>query len=92
MNPLDPIAYNQPTAAPTPKIAAVGVAGAVVTALTYILARFNILVPQEVSDAFITIFTAASVIVPFIVGYFKRDKKPLAAIREIKKEEILFKG
>lgn len=67
--------YDQPTNKPTAKMTAVGGAGAVVLAVVTILAAFGVQVPENVSGAVLTLVTALSVIIPFIAGYLKREKK-----------------
>lgn len=91
MNPQT-IPYDQPTSSPTPKVAAVGATGAIVTALVFVLARFNIVVPQEISDAVVTLVVAASALLQFLAGYLKRDEKPPTVVQEIIKEDVYFKG
>lgn len=84
------IKYNQPTVLPVPKVAAVGIAGVIVTAIVAVLAAFGILVPDEVSQAatgavagIIFVISAIQTIVVFAAGYIKRDQKPVDAVKEI---------
>jgi hypothetical protein len=58
---------NQPTAAPTNKVAAVGIGGSIATILVFIAGQFGVDVTPEVSAAFV-------VVVTFLSGYIKRDK------------------
>jgi len=59
---------DQPTAAPTNKVAAAGIAGAISVFAIYLVgAIFNIEVPAEVASAFTTI-------VAFVAAYFKRNE------------------
>ena len=85
------IKYNQPTALPVPKVAAVGVAGVVVTAIVAVLAAFGIIVPDNVSQAatgavagIIFLISAIQTIVTFAAGYIKRDVQPVDVVKEIK--------
>ena len=57
--------YNQPTAAPTSKVAAAGIAGTIVTLVIFIAAQFNFVIPSEVAAAAVTLAS-------FIAGYFKK--------------------
>lgn len=84
------IKYNQPTSLPVPKVAAVGVAGVIVTALVTVLALFGVIVPDNVSQAatgavagIIFVVSAIQTIVTFAAGYIKRDQKPVDVVREI---------
>ena len=59
---------DQPTAAPTNKVAAAGIAGVVTVLVVYLLgAFFNIQLPDEVS-------AALTVLVTFVAAYFKRNE------------------
>lgn len=84
------IKYNQPTSLPVPKVAAVGIAGVIVTAIVAVLAAFGVIVPDEVSNAatgavagIIFVISAIQTIVVFAAGYIKRDAKPVEAVKEI---------
>lgn len=67
--------YNQPNAKPVPKVKAVGVAGAVVTVIAFVLSQFGIVIPEEVSSAGITLILAGTTIVTFVAGYMRKDEK-----------------
>lgn len=74
--------YNQPTAAPTSKVKAVGYAGVIVTVIVGILAMFGVIVPdglsQQATDAVgatIVLVTFIQGAIAFIAGYMKRSKK-----------------
>lgn len=59
---------NQPTASPTRKIAATGIAGAVTVVLMYIVqATFNIEIPAEVASA-------VTLILSFAAGYTVKEQ------------------
>lgn len=59
---------NQPTPAPTRKVAATGIAGAVSVVLIYVLqVLFNINIPAEVASAI-------TLILSFISGYLVKEE------------------
>lgn len=61
--------YSQPTASPTQKVAAAGIAGAVSVLLIYLVQTiFNIVIPAEVSSSITAILAFAS-------GYLIRETK-----------------
>lgn len=66
---------TQPTSRPTNKVAAGTLAGVLVTAAVAVLAQFNVVVPEDVSTAAVTAIGAVVVVVQFVAGYFKRDRK-----------------
>jgi hypothetical protein len=78
--------FDQPTAKPTAKIAAVGYAGAITTIIPLLVIALNSLGvtgldPESLTTgiinvvaAIITIYNAVSALVIFAAGYFKRDK------------------
>lgn len=73
------LTVNQPTSAPTAKVAAVGLAGLIITAIIGILASFGVIVPDGLSDqasqavgATVTIVAAIQAIVQFFAGYLKK--------------------
>lgn len=71
MQPVD-----QPTSKPTPKVAAVGTAGVVMTLVVAVAGVFNIHLPASLGDnvtSLVTGVVAFVSIVHFLVGYFKRD-------------------
>lgn len=65
---------NQPTAAPTAKMTAVGVSGAIVTLVGALCAMFGVQVPENVSGALLVLVPALVTIVTFASGYFKRER------------------
>jgi len=75
---------DQPTAAPTAKVAAVGIAGIVaviVPLIVTLLAAFGIIIPEGLTaqliasaSAIVTIYAAVQAIVQFAAGYFKRSE------------------
>ena len=74
--------YNQPTAAPTSKVAAVGVAGAVVAGTVALLAMFGVIVPDSLSEqatqavaAIIVVISFIQAVVQFLAGYLKKSKQ-----------------
>lgn len=73
------VAYDQPTAAPTPKMASVAVGGATVTVVIFVAKTFfKVDIPADVA-------AAAVLIVTFLSGYFTKDRKPAAAVPLITK-------
>lgn len=79
------VSYNQPTSAPVPKVAAVGVAGGVVTLILLIGSLFGIqFEPDQVNQAVVGISALVS-LVTFLAGYLKKDVKSTEAVKEIKK-------
>lgn len=80
------ITYDQPSAAPVPKVRAVAVSGAVVTALVLIAGMFGIQLPvdfKENVNAVVGGIVALVTLINFVAAYFKRDKKPAAAVQKI---------
>jgi hypothetical protein len=63
---------NQPSLAPTTKVAAGGIAGAITVLVVWILGMFHVAVPPEVASAF-------TVIITFVASYFVRERVPVAA-------------
>lgn len=59
---------NQPTAAPTRKVAATGIAGAITIVLVYLVqALFNVEIPAEVSSAI-------TLLISFVSGYMVKEQ------------------
>lgn len=58
---------SQKSAAPTRKVMAAGLAGALVTVLVGVLNVFNVEVPAEVSSALVTVIS-------FVAAYFTKSK------------------
>ena len=79
--------YTQPTLKPTSKIAAVGYAGIITTLVPLMVIVLNSLGatgvdPDALSTgiinaiaAIVTIYNAVSVLIQFIAGYMKKEKK-----------------
>jgi hypothetical protein len=67
---LQPI--NQPSVAPTTKVAAGGIAGALTVLVVWILGLLHVAVPPEVASAL-------TVIISFATSYFVRQRVPAAA-------------
>lgn len=72
--------YTQPTATPTAKVKAVGVAGILVSAIVTVLALFGVIIPDDLStqatnavQAVIVIVTFAQAATQFIAGYLKKS-------------------
>lgn len=72
--------YNQPTAAPTAKVSAVGVAGVVIAALVSILTAFGVTLPDGLPEqanntvtAIIVVITFVQAVITFLAGYFKKS-------------------
>jgi putative flippase GtrA len=63
---------NQPSIAPTTKVAAGGVAGALTVMVVWILGLLHVPVPPEVASAM-------TVIISFVTSYFVRERVPVAA-------------
>lgn len=81
--------YTQPTAAPVPKVAAVGVSGLVVTIVVLIAGAFGITLPADMQDNITQLIagvTALTTLVNFVVAYYKKDRKPAAAVNIIQNE------
>ena len=64
---------NQPSIAPTTKVAAGGVAGAIAVLVVWILGLLHVTVPPEVASAL-------TVIMSFITSYLVKQRIPAAAI------------
>ena len=61
--------YNQPTPEPTPKMAAVGIAGSITVIVLYLVKMlFNVDVPGEVASAL-------TAVISFGAGYLNRDER-----------------
>ena len=58
---------NQPTAAPTQKVAAAGIGGSLAIVLVYVIGQFGVDLPAEVAAAVATI-------VSFLAGYFVKER------------------
>lgn len=87
------VEYEQPTSAPVPKVAAAAQAGVIVTAIMTILALSGVIVPDGVSQAAQNAISVLAILVPavqtvvmFVAAYFKKDKKPAAAVPIIQAE------
>jgi putative flippase GtrA len=65
---------NQPSIAPTTKVAAGGVAGALTVLVVWILGLFHVTVPPEVASAL-------TVMISFISSYLVKQRIPAAAIK-----------
>lgn len=66
--------YNQPTAKPTAKVAAVGVTGTVVTIITFLaLNVFGVQIPEDMLKPAVTGVVAIVSLVTFLAGYFKKS-------------------
>lgn len=63
---------NQPSIAPSTKVAGGGVAGALIVLVVWILGLLHVAVPPEVASAL-------TVIVSFATSYFVRERVPVAA-------------
>lgn len=82
INPPKEETMDQPTSNPTPKVAAVGTAGAIVAAIVALLAVTGVIVPQGLTDqataataAILVIVSFVQAVIQFIAGYMKREKK-----------------
>lgn len=81
----DVVTYNQPTSAPTAKVAAVGKAGAaavIIPLIVTLLASFGVVVPEDISGqavagvgAAVTLYAAIQAIVQFGAGYLKKSER-----------------
>lgn len=84
--------FTQPTATPTAKVKAVGVAGGITTivaTLVWLLASFGVIVPENVSDALVQLITGAialyslfQTVVTFAAGYIKKSDTANGAVKE----------
>jgi putative flippase GtrA len=63
---------NQPSMAPTTKVAAGGVTGALTVLVVWILGLLHVPVPPEVASAL-------TVIISFVTSYLVRQRVPVAA-------------
>jgi putative flippase GtrA len=63
---------NQPSIAPTTKVAAGGVAGALTVLVVWVLGLLHVPVPPEVASAL-------TVIISFVTSYLVRQRVPVAA-------------
>jgi hypothetical protein len=63
---------NQPSMAPTTKVAAGGVAGALTVLVVWILGLLHVTVPPEVASAL-------TVVISFATSYIVRERVPVAA-------------
>ena len=63
---------NQPSIAPSTKVAGGGVAGALIVLVVWILGLLHVPVPPEVASAL-------TVIISFVTSYFVRQRVPAAA-------------
>lgn len=68
------LTVNQPTAAPSAKIKAVGVAGGSVTTIVGIFTAMGYKVPEDASGAAIAGVSFIMTAVTFLAGYIKRDR------------------
>ena len=62
---------NQPSIAPSTKVAGGGVAGALIVLVVWILGLLHVAVPPEVASALTVIFS-------FATSYFVRERVPVA--------------
>lgn len=79
------VKYNQPTSAPTAKVAAVGRAGAIAVAIPLIvtiLASFGVIVPEGTSEQAVAAVSGAIALYSFLqamyqfgAGYLKRSER-----------------
>lgn len=76
--------YDQPTAAPTAKISAVGGASIVIGAIVAILTAFGVTLPDNLPDqaeqavaAVILLVTFIQGLVPWLAGYLKKSEKKI---------------
>ena len=72
--------YTQPTATPTSKVKAVGVAGILVSTVVTVLALFGVIIPDDLSaqatnavQALIILVTFIQAATQFIAGYMKKS-------------------
>lgn len=75
------ITYDQPSSAPTPKVAAAGIGGALSVILIYLVrVLLNTELPAEVAASVATVLA-------FGAGYLKKDERPVEVVETIKKEK-----
>jgi putative flippase GtrA len=65
-------AVNQPSNAPTTKVAAGGVVGALTVLLVWILGLLHVAVPPEVASSL-------TVVISFVTSYFVKQRVPAGA-------------
>lgn len=58
--------YNQPTAAPTSKVAAAGIGGSIAIVLIWLAGQFGVELTAEVASAL-------TALIAFAAGYFKKS-------------------
>jgi hypothetical protein len=63
---------NQPSLAPSAKVASGGLAGAFIVLVVWILGAFHVTVPPEVASALTVLFSSAT-------SYLVRERVPVAA-------------
>ena len=66
---------NQPTTAPTRKVAAGLTAGGFVYAVVVLLAAFGVIVPENVSSAAVAVLTGLPVLAQFLAAYFTKSRR-----------------
>jgi putative flippase GtrA len=66
-------AVNQPSSAPTTKVAAGGVVGALTVLLVWVLGLLHVTVPPEVASAL-------TVVISFATSYFVKQRVPAGAV------------
>lgn len=82
MKPANPIAYDQPSSAPTPKVAAAGISGSITAILIYAAKElFSLEIPAEIGAAIATV-------IAFLSAYIIRDRKPIPVVEEIINSDI----
>lgn len=85
------VEYDQPTAAPTPKVAAVAISGVLATVVVIVLGLLGVEPPPNLEEnilALIAGVTALTTLINFVVAYFKRDKKVPEAVAAIEKNPV----
>lgn len=73
---------NQPSMAPTTKVSAGGVAGALTVLVVWILGLLHVAVPPEVASAL-------TVIISFVTSYFVKQRVPVAAENPQRKRRLI---
>lgn len=74
------VSYDQPSAAPTQKVAVGAIAGSITVVLVYLVKTvLNVEVPPEVASA-------VTVILSFLSSYFTKERVSASTVKAIAKE------
>lgn len=74
------VSYDQPSASPSQKVAASGIAGSATIVLVYLIRTvFNVEIPAEVASAI-------TALMAFAAGYLVKEKVSASTVKAIAKE------